>query len=313
LAVRLIGQIADLVGHDLPLATLFEGATIEHLADLLRKQAGDRQPTVIVPIQTGGDRRPFFCVHPMGGNVLCYLDLARHLGDRQPFYGIQAVGLNGEAEPFERFEPMAARYIQSMKALQPEGPYRLGGWSLGGVIAFEMARQIESEGETVSLLALMDSTPPIPENAPPEFESDYNLLSNLARDLEVFSGTDLAVSYEELARMSLDEMLSYLVERATRAGAIPSDFGLRQLRRLYQLQKANFEALRHYQPSPYPGPITVFEATGKSEWEYHGPMSGWSRLSTRPVATHVIPGDHLTIITRPHVETLARLLEDMLS
>src|SRR5205823_1918690 len=94
----------------------------------------------LVAIQSGGARRPFFCVHPGGGEVLCYYDLARALGPDQPFYGLRAVGLEGEAMPDTRIAAMAARYLDVLREQQQHGPYLLGGWSLGGVVAFEMAQ-----------------------------------------------------------------------------------------------------------------------------------------------------------------------------
>jgi thioesterase domain-containing protein len=107
----------------------------------------------LTPDQPGGSGPPFFCVHGFGGGVLGYAELARQLGPEQPFYGLQAAGLNGLDEPDVRIEDMAARYLQAMRAVQPEGPYYLGGYCYGGIVAFEMARQLRTQGEHVALLA----------------------------------------------------------------------------------------------------------------------------------------------------------------
>ena len=153
LAVRLMARIQQCFGKELPLSTLFEGATVEHLASILRQQAEPPPWSPLVAIQPRGSNPAFFCVHPGGGNVLCYVGLARHLGPDQPFYAFQSRGLNGEQPICTRIEEMASIYIEAMRAVQPEGPYFLGGWSVGGVVAFEMARQLEAQGEQVALLA----------------------------------------------------------------------------------------------------------------------------------------------------------------
>jgi hypothetical protein len=111
----------------------------------------------LVGIQPAGERRPFFCVHPVGGDVLCYLDLARHLGADQPFYGLQYPDLNEESGADTRVEGLAARYIEALRAVQPPGPYLLGGWSMGGLVAFEMAQQLRQQGQQVALVALIDT------------------------------------------------------------------------------------------------------------------------------------------------------------
>jgi thioesterase domain-containing protein len=117
-------------------------------------------PSVIVPIQPQGSRPPFFCVHPVGGGVFCYRALARHLGSEQPFYGLQARDLIRGQEPHADIETMAADYLEALRSVQPAGPYRLGGWSLGGVTAFEMAQQLRRQGQSVALLTLIDSVVP---------------------------------------------------------------------------------------------------------------------------------------------------------
>jgi pimeloyl-ACP methyl ester carboxylesterase len=157
-AVRLMLEIEQHFGQKLSLATLFPSSTIEHLASILRQATGSRLSSPLVAIQPSGAKPPFFCVHPIGGNVLCYLDLARHLGEDQPFYGLQASGIDGEGEPKSRIEGMAGYYIEAIREIQPQGPYLLGGWSFGGVVAFEMAQQLHSSGEQVALLALIDSS-----------------------------------------------------------------------------------------------------------------------------------------------------------
>ncbi|HEV2761391.1 MAG TPA: amino acid adenylation domain-containing protein, partial [Pyrinomonadaceae bacterium] len=159
LATRLMYRVNEWTGKRVPLSVLFGESTVERLAAYLRGGAQDSAQGALVGIQTGGEARPFFCVHPAGGNVFCYAELARGLGEDQPFYALQSKGLTGAGAAHESVEEMAAAYVEELRAVQPAGPYALGGWSMGGVVAFEMARQLERAGERVALLALLDATP----------------------------------------------------------------------------------------------------------------------------------------------------------
>ena len=151
LAAQLFARIDRELGANLPLATLFHAPTVRQLADLLRQKDWKPSWASLVPIQPAGSRKPLFCVHGAGGNVLLYRDLARHLGPDQPIYGLQSRGIDGGESYLTRFEDMAAHYINEIKTVQPEGPYNLAGYCLGGTLALEMAQQLEAKGEEVAL------------------------------------------------------------------------------------------------------------------------------------------------------------------
>ncbi|KYG05796.1 hypothetical protein BE21_38460, partial [Sorangium cellulosum] len=166
LAVRLMTEIRGRFGRDLPLTSLFRAPTVEGLAALLRDGGGapGGRASVVVPLHTRGARPPLFFVHPVGGNVLCYADLAAALGDERPFYGIQAYGLETPPRPLGSVGEMAEAYCEELRRVQPEGPYLLGGWSMGGVVAFEMARVLERAGRSVAAVVLLDAyLPPFDE------------------------------------------------------------------------------------------------------------------------------------------------------
>ncbi|HEX6865428.1 MAG TPA: thioesterase domain-containing protein, partial [Thermoanaerobaculia bacterium] len=158
LAIRLAARIRERFGRDLPLGALLAAPTLEQQAALLR-QEGPLSAGILVPLRTGTGTRPLFLVHAAGGNALCYLDLARRLEIDRPVYGLQSPGLAGEVPP-GKVEEMAARYVREVRVAQPEGPYLLGGWSSGGVVAFEMARQLVAAGEEVERVILIDSLAP---------------------------------------------------------------------------------------------------------------------------------------------------------
>src|SRR5207253_947469 len=157
LAVRLMRRIEQTWGKRLPIVALFQTPTIESLANLLRQEKQARNWSSLVMIQEGRKGKPpFFCVHGVFGEVLGFRDLARHLGPDQPVYGLQARGLDGKQPPLTRIEDMAACYLQEVRALQPAGPYSLGGVSFGGVVAYEMAQQLLAAGAEIGLLILFD-------------------------------------------------------------------------------------------------------------------------------------------------------------
>ena len=156
-AVQLFAQIDKVFGVKLPLATLFDAPTIEELARILRREEAPAGWSPLVPIQTSGSRPPFFCIHGAGGNVLIYRELAQRLGPDQPFYGLQAVGLDASCPPLTSIEEMAAAYAKEIRKKQPRGPYFLGGYCMGGTVAYEIAQQLHAQGERVALLALFDT------------------------------------------------------------------------------------------------------------------------------------------------------------
>ena len=160
LAVRLLAQVEKVSGKKLPLVTLFQAPTVEQLAKILRQEEWKAPWSSLVAIQPLGSKLPFFCVHAAAGNVFFYSDLARHLGPDQPFYGLQAQGLDGDQEPCTRVEEMASHYIKEICTVQPEGPYLLGGLSFGGIMAYEMAQQLQAQGQKVGLLVLFDTWGP---------------------------------------------------------------------------------------------------------------------------------------------------------
>ena len=157
LAVQMFAQIEKSFNVNLPLATLFDAPTIEELAQILRQECATPKWSPVVPIQTSGTKPPLFCMHGARGNVLMYRGLSQHLGDDQPFYGLQCQGLDGSCLPFTRVEDMAALYVKEIRKVQPKGPYFLGGYCLGGTIALEMAQQLVASGERVAMLALFDT------------------------------------------------------------------------------------------------------------------------------------------------------------
>ncbi|MBV9791503.1 MAG: amino acid adenylation domain-containing protein, partial [Chloroflexi bacterium] len=298
LAVRMMSQVQRVFGEHLPLATLFRGATIQELAkELRRPEVPDWSP--LVPIQTAGTRQPFFCVHPGGGNVLSYQRLSQYLGEDQPFYGIQAVGLDGQHEPLVTFEVMATRYLEEIRREQPEGPYYIGGWCTGGRIAFEMARQLLDQGEEIALLALIDpaSRYEIPEGLEGGHEIDV-LLHRVPAFVE------LAATF---AHLDPDAQFLAVIDQARQDGRIAPDLGLDQIRVMLKIYRAMLQSERAYNPQPCAARAVLFRATEYPDGETLD--LGWAALAQGGLALTRVPGDHLSMINdNEHVKVVAERL-----
>lgn len=312
LAVRLMTKIQKMFKQELSLSTLLQGPTIEHLASVLRQQAGSVPESSLVKIQPAGSKPPFFCIHPVGGNVLCYVDLARHLGLEQPFYALQSPGLDGKREPYTQIEDMAAHYIEALRAIQPEGPYFLGGWSMGGIVAFEMAQQLHKQEQEVGSLVLLDSRLPVGK---PNLD-DATLLSYFVRDLGGQFAKNLAVSYDELRRLGPDKELHHILEQARKANILPPDVGLMQVQRLLEVFQANTRAMWNYIPEAYPNRVILLRSSEvfSPDFEDFGdPTWGWSEFASKQIEIYIVPGNHYTILTNPHVKFLAEHLKHCLN
>lgn len=171
-AVRLMAQVHEKFAQNMPLTTLFQAPTIEQMAIALREPMLSQPWSPLVKIQPNGSKRPFFCLPGTGGNVMYLYHLARHFGSEQPFYALQARGLDGVQIPHARIEDMASDYIAAIQTIQPQGPYLLGGHSFGSFVAFEMALQLQKQGQEIATLVIFDTPAPTPENRPVEHEQD---------------------------------------------------------------------------------------------------------------------------------------------
>jgi amino acid adenylation domain-containing protein len=306
LAVRLFAIIEKRLGRKLPLTTVFQGATVEHLAGVLRQQAKPGPQSCLVTIKPDGGKRPLFLVHPAGGHVFPYIHLAQYLDPDQPCYGLQARGLEEGQEPHTRIEDMAAYYIEALQTVQPAGPYLLGGWSMGGVVAFEMAQQLHAQGHRVALLALLDGRIPTADETFPE--EDYEAVLLVERYFGISFGP-----MESLAQLPKDEQLAFMLEQAKSAGLVPAELDVAEARRFVELLKSDLRATQHYALHPYPGRVTLFKASEELAGASPDPTLGWSEWANAGVEVHLVPGNHANLVYEPHVEVLAEKLSACLS
>ncbi|NVJ25738.1 alpha/beta fold hydrolase, partial [Myxococcus sp. AM011] len=298
MAIRLLARIRGAVGRALPVSTLFQRATVEHVASVLRRESATTSTwSPLVRLQEGLGQRPFFCVHAVGGTVLSYAELAKSLGPEQPFFGLQSRGLEGDVPPCESIPEMASLYLSAMKEVQPRGPYRLGGWSMGASIAWEMAHQLQAQGERVEVLALIDGfvRPFDGEGSAPGHDEARRFGAMFYSDLMRAAGNVVDLTDEGLVRQDPEALMRTLA--ATSSGVQ----SLEVLRRVFEV---NLLAAWSYVPAPYAGPVVSIEATGTTR------VHGWEQVTTGELTVHAIPGDHYSILRGPDVTRLASLLRE---
>ncbi|HVE87365.1 MAG TPA: thioesterase domain-containing protein, partial [Myxococcales bacterium] len=223
----------------------------------------------------------------------------------RPIYALQPPGLDAEATT--SIEAMARRSLSLLREIQPSGPYLLGGWSAGGVVAFEMALQLQDGGERTALLALVDSRAPSGEPAPPPDE--LSLLGAFGLSLGL-PWQHITLDPERLGQLHGRALLAYALDQARRApGATPTqELDLDEAERALAVFKRQIETLHQYRPRRYAGPAALFTATELLGEATAGGDLGWSRWISGPLAIHPAPGDHFTLLRAPHAAVLAGLL-----
>ncbi|MFZ5828642.1 MAG: SDR family NAD(P)-dependent oxidoreductase, partial [Planctomycetota bacterium] len=260
---------------------------------------------LLLPLQAEGHFSPLFCVHPAGGDVRCYLELARQLRGVQPVYALRARGLGEGESPHGSMETMAGDYLSAVRTVQPMGPYHLAGWSTGGVFAYEMARQLLAQGEAVAALWLFDTpTPAIFRDV--DLGDDARFLFDLVNFSNWFAGTTMQVSYESLHRMDPQRRLERLLAEGKQHAVLPPGATTDQLRRILDVCRENVRLLMTYKPLPLSAPLYLFrpddtevlaEASGQSLDE----DLGWEKtIGFSPHMIHV-PGNHFSMMTGENV------------
>jgi thioesterase domain-containing protein len=310
-AAVLIHRLQEKLGRPIYTIALFDSPSIAGLAAYLEQvpSASGRHPPesvprapLLVPLQAKGSRPPLFMVHPPGGIVVCYQPLAHRLGQDRSVYGIRARGLHGETDLPARMEDMAAEYVAAIRGAQAEGPYHLGGWSVGGVVAFEMAHQLLDQGQAVGLLALLDTTIPL-NPANPRYAEEAE---RSAREY------GLDITLEELDRLGPDEQLPYLWQHVQRLGLVESDTPLPLVQQilddLKRLFHAHIRLANDYQVRPYAGRIVLFRPSDSPVVACGPPDRGWGEWADA-VDVHFVPGQHHTMVKEPQVQELARQMQ----
>ena len=299
LGVQFIAELQRKTGRSLPLSLLFANPTIASFARLLEEQHDSGIWNSLVAIQTGGEKTPLYCVHPISGGVEYASKLAACLPADQPVYGLQAVGMNGKHTPLQTIPEMAAHYLTLVLGHQPDGPYCLSGYSVGGLIAYEMAQQLQASGKEVATLILFDTYP-----ARSRFVTyDHIGLEYIAQswaklmlDFSVPFGQRWQIfrSMKAMQGRFRQTLFSHLKSQARLLGktnkvaAIQHDAWDKVLVALWQ-------AGRHYRQRPYPGKVVFIRASENIAKHLRKSDFGWQQIVTSKVAVHEVLGDHFSL------------------
>ncbi len=315
LAARMFARISDKLHKKLPFATLFRGATIEKLAEVIRAEGWTSHWSVLVPIHEAGSKPPLFLVHGLRGNVLTFYGLRHHIPADQPLYGLQADGLGTGRASLVSIPEMAEYYIKEMRSVQPHGPYFLGGFSAGGLVAYEMARQLHAAGERVPFLALFDSYV--------EAAGGYWLKSFYSKRAFRMSLMALRVSWHSIKMEGVVPVLSSKLrnmavnirimvwlllgrisgKKTGREGVQP---------RFLSPHEAFTRAIRIYSPQSYPGPAISFRSTSL-DFETPDFSQGWAHYITGKLEHQEVFGGHEDIFREPYIAGLADQLMEALA
>ena len=322
IAVRLMAKIARRFGRNLPLASLFQSATVESMARLLRGDIKETEWASLVPIQTQGNKAPFFCAAGAGGNVVYFHDLARAMGADRPFFGLQPPGLDGVTPTPSTVEDLARHYIEAIKREGHEFPRILAGHSFGGLVAFEMARQLHDAGREPEVLVLLDT--PAPHFFRPTGE-DWSQARWLAQVSDIVSNMytlDARVSAEQFEALESDAQLGLLHRRLIEAGVLPEGSDIRNFRGFIEVYKANLRLT--YAPEGLHASTRVLLLRSREQQpealvsEQFAAMHdtrdlGWTAYFDRPISVGEAPGDHLTMMISTNAKVLAATLSGFLT
>ena len=279
----------------------------------------------LVSIQPEGKKRPLVCVHPGDGNVFLYHELARQLGKDQPFYGLQALGLDLETSPLTSFQEMAETYLRAVQRRFPEGPYMIAGFCAGGIIAYEMAQQLLSKGEQVLHLLLIDSFTPQAYAQRGFLQDETMRFMTFIRYVGEFLAADMFLPYcrlrgipmdrgyeaikRDLRKFSPDERFNMLYECIQQSGNGSRHFGRASFQRAHHVYMGIHDGIRGYSVLPYNGSVAVFRAQEALDpnTQISDSSLGWKNYCDH-LEVHAIPGNHFTMLKQPQVSVLAQKL-----
>ncbi|AGB25697.1 amino acid adenylation enzyme/thioester reductase family protein [Mycobacterium sp. JS623] len=316
-AMRVIMAISRSWGVEIPLDAFVAAPTAADLARLVTTGAVFRAFDPLVALRSSGDRPPLFLIHPIGGNVLCYLNLAKHLPADLPIYALQAAGAEPGAKPLRTMSDLAVSYIAAIRRVRPEGPYNIGGWSFGGYVAAEMARQLADD--ELARLILIDTI--VLTDSPRPVIADRDLIIWFFMELlSQARGSDASKLVGRYDGMDCDALFDSFLGQAIEAKIVPAESSPQLIRRLYDIFHANYEATMNYRHTRLDRDITLLKSTEQLPTvaadvhrivgsSFTSPTNGWERLMPRSLSVIDVAGDHLSMMSEPNVIDVASKLE----
>lgn len=309
IAVQAMTMLEKETGVRLPLASLFEAPTVEKLSQLLEQDKKTLSFDSLVPIKPKGSKTPLYIVHGFGMNVLLFNNVAKNMDDEQPVYALQAKGLNAEKldDSFDTMEEIAGYYVAEMLQQNPDGPYALAGYSLGGIIVFEMAKQLKAMGKEIKMLAMFDT-----------YADNSNYFN------------PFLLNVTKKFRRQFPKMLFImrsLMKQPWQTVLYQADFVKNKLGRLFGIRERNEEegpsydtrlaekyeyAYVHYRMTPYDGAIDLFKVKTRLYYLDDLIYLGWKQFAQKGVNVHEIAGDHKTFLYPPYDKGFAQVLQQIL-
>ena len=313
LAVRLFADIEHKFAKKLPLAALFPSATIAAIAQIIHQEKFlENTPkanySCLVEIQPHGAKPPIFMIHPLGGEVLCYRNLATHLGLEQPVYGLQLQKPDEKQFPIVRVENMASQYLQEIQTLQPQGPYFLGGYSFGGIIAYEIAQQLHRQGQKVAFLAMLDTCRPGYKRRISFLKRIYLHLNYIGQRRSKYI-SHKAKSFYKHAKFYIKQSFQHYLRFVTQmiTSRTPETNKYLHGHNIYT------QAMNTYIFQPYSAKVTLFRTKDENRTDAVGmeydSTFGWGEIIIGDLDVKYIPGSHLSLLDEPNVRVLAKQMK----
>lgn len=336
LAVSLFAQIESVFGQVLPLSTLMTAPTIEQLANLLSQTEQPKRRECLVLLKSGTARAPLFLVHDGDGETLLYRSLAHHLDPNLPVYGIQPQGCSNYPILHSRISDMVNYYIQQIRTVQPEGPYLLGGLCAGGSLAFEMARQLQKQGQQIAMVAIIDAADVEATHRTGLVASKrLNSFSQMLQQNQHLNVVQRGAFILNQIRRKVTNLVAYECQRRLTSGrdrarmklfryCLDKQLPLPKFLQQISVRTTYLFAEQEYLPeSPFEGEVALFRATEKSSIFdgtaiddtpyveiYSDPLLGWGKRATRGVQAFDIPGGHSSMLQEPNVRVMAEMMQN---
>ena len=308
IAVQVMAQLEKETGKRLPLSTLLTYPTIRKLAELFREDVQHTRWKSLVPIKPDGSKIPIYIIHGIGLNLLNFNSMLSYMDADQPIYGLQALGLNGEDEPLDTMEAIATQYLSEVMEQNPDGPYAIAGYSFGGYVALEMARQLKEMGKVVKLLAMFDT------NAQ-ESDNKKSGLAWLSRKIgrqwpkliwftnSLIQSPIATLRYQQTYVKRQADAFLQLVGLQKRVQVVE------QLDHLHRIMEKHEQAFHAYSMKPYDGVVDLFKAKLRIYFVDDLKYLGWGKYALRGVRVHDVPGDHKRMLMPPNDKVFAESLQ----
>ena len=309
LATWVVTEIGNSVGREFDLSMLLEDSTIPGIARTLEelelRPVQSRQPSQVVTLRPNSSKRLLFLAHPLGGEPVPYRALAHSIKSPVRVVGLCWRPVEAQATSLEE---MAALHVQQMRAIQPEGPYLIAGWSFGGVLAYEIAQQLIASGATVEFLGLIDANP-VRDSISGRLASDASLLGKFTEALaEIDRKIAAGETVDGLSALQADDYLYGLM-----GSSIAEGVTAKHLRQIMEVTKDSLAAVANYRPVPYTGSIDLFQPEDSTLEVQQLLHTALCALAEGPLRLHAVPGDHYSILRSPLVDNTAHAIDEALA